>query len=97
MSKQRKSTIGTDPLDAVIPPAGAAQAEEKTPMERLTVYCASSVAERARRVCYWERCSLSVLVETAMEELLTRMETEHGGPYDERPTGGLIPGRRPKL
>lgn len=105
----RKSTIGSNPLDAVIPgktsPRKATKAarpkakESKTkpeaPKERITVLIAGPVINRARDACYWTPgLTMAALVEAALDVEVTRIEKKRKEPFPAR-KGELRTGRPP--
>ena len=95
----RKSTIGVNPLDAVIPiaagkgvdkpvvkkrPQKAAEPDIAIHRERLTILIPLSTVERARNAAYWDRVPLAQIVDEALTAAIDRMEKARGEPYPER-------------
>jgi hypothetical protein len=94
---RRSSTIGANPLDAVVPirPAEASEPRAKPqPRERVTVALPREMVERARNSVHWTPgATLAALVEAGIAAELERLEMENGGPF--KPRGqALKPGRR---
>jgi len=98
----KRSTIGSNPLDAVVPmgrlePAAEATSEPTPvapPRERVTIALPADLMERARNAVYWTPgATLTALVEDAVELELAKREAEHGSPFKPRGTK-LAPGRR---
>jgi hypothetical protein len=95
----KRSTIGSNPLDAVVPmgrpgPAAEAAPEPVAPRERVTVALPADLMERARNAVYWTPgATLTALVEDAIKLELAKREAEAGGPFQPRGTK-LQPGRR---
>ncbi len=96
----RKSTIGSNPLDAVIPkaaPEPREEAPEPVKKERVTVLLPADVAERARTACYWTPAlTMAELVSTAIDAEIERMERKRGEPFQPR-SGKIRTGRPQKL
>jgi hypothetical protein len=101
--KPRKSTIGSNPLDAVVPAKrrGDAEADETTTVtaderptkERFTVQLPVEVTERARNAVYWTPgATLADLVAEALAKHIDDLERERGEPFPER-TGKVKTGR----
>jgi hypothetical protein len=84
MAKRR--TIGTNPLDTVIP----ARLPESTPpkkviKERLTVHLPVELIERIKNAVYWTPgLTLAGLAEEAFTAAVERLERERGGPFPPR-------------
>jgi hypothetical protein len=84
MAKRR--TIGTNPLDTVIP---ARLPESKPPKkvikERLTVHLPVELIERIKNAVYWTPgLTLAGLAEEAFTAAVERLERERGGPFPPR-------------
>lgn len=85
MAKRR--TIGTNPLDAVIP---AHQPEARAPQkkiikERLTVHLPVELIERVKNAVYWTPgLTLAGLAEEAFTAAVERLERERGEPFPPR-------------
>ena len=96
----RKSTIGVNPLDAVIPAKLSAKAKvapkkrprpkaEATPeptivRERLSILIPLDTVERARNAAYWDRLAVAQIVDDAINAAVDRMERARGETYPER-------------
>lgn len=93
----RRSTIGTNPLDLVIPKKTAKKPKpvlKKKPApkpeepvierERLTVQIPVETVERARNAAYWERLPLAWLVEEGLKMVVDKMERHRGEIFEER-------------
>lgn len=84
MAKRR--TIGTNPLDAVIPvrPQESAPAK-KVIKERLTVHLPVELIERIKNAVYWTPgLTLAGLAEEALAAAVERLERERGEPFPPR-------------
>ena len=98
MAARKVSTIGSNPLDQVVPlrtPTPALQEEPaKAPRERVTVALPADLMERARNAVYWTPgATLAGLVEDAVADGLDALERENGGAFKGR-SANLKPGRR---
>ena len=93
----RKSTIGRNPLDMLIPAKPATKAkqtvrkagpkrepEPAAERERLTVQVGLETVERARNAAYWERTPLAQLVEEGLKMVVDKLERQRGEVYAER-------------
>ena len=93
----RKSTIGTNPLDAVIPKmatkkttpalkkrAKPVDVEPPPSKERLTIQINVETVERARNASYWERIPLAQIVDEAINAAIDKLERSRGETYAER-------------
>ena len=84
MAKRR--TIGTNPLDTVIP----ARPSEGTPTkrvikERLTVHLPVELIDRIKNAVYWTPgLTLAGLAEEALTAAVEKLERERGGPFPPR-------------
>ena len=97
---RKASTIGSNPLDQVVPLRRADPAPEpepaKPPRERVTIALPADLMERARNAVYWTPgATLAGLVEDAMADVMDRLEQENAGPFRPR-SSNLKPGRRMK-
>jgi hypothetical protein len=97
---QKKSTprrtIGNNPLDAVIPDLRQqSSADENTPpttpapvketKERLTIHLPTPLIERVKNAVFWTPgLTLADLGARALEEYITQIEAENGGPFETR-------------
>jgi len=94
----RKSTIGSNPLDAVIPTGRRDEPEPtiepaKTPKERATFQLPVDVVERARNAVFWTPgLTMAALMEEALGAHLDRLEKKRGEPFPRR-SGALKMGR----
>lgn len=85
MAKRR--TIGTNPLDAVIP----ARQQEKTlrpsrlVKERLTVHLPVDLIDRVKNAVYWTPgLTLASLAEEALAAAVEKLERQRGEPFPPR-------------
>lgn len=87
---QKRKTIGSNPLDTVIPRAQAvtpevAAAEERVQKQRLTVHLPVELIERAKNAVYWTPgLTLAGLAEQSLVETLDRLESERGEAFPPR-------------
>lgn len=96
----RRSTIGANPLDAVVPirrnVAGTKAAEpepKKAAKERATFQLPVELIDRARNAVYWTPgATMAGVMEAALTAQLERMEKKRGSPFPER-DGALKAGR----
>lgn len=96
----RRSTIGANPLDAVVPLRGAmpkaaktAEPEPKAKKERTTFQVSVELLERVRNAVYWTPgATVSGLMQDALEGELARLEKKRGEPFPPR-AGDLKTGR----
>ena len=100
MATRKGSTIGSNPLDQVIPLRSAAPVPvddlepAKAPRERVTIALPADLMERARNAVYWTPgATLAGLVEDAVALGLKGLEAENNGPFKAR-RSKLTPGRR---
>jgi len=90
----RKSALGSNPLDAIIPkqPATAPKSSAKKPVEkkqpperdRITVQILASTVERLKDCAYWERLTVAEIVEQGALALIEKMEAKRGEKYPTR-------------
>lgn len=94
----RKSTIGSNPLDNLIPPRGAKRApaprgrsskmvaakKKEQERERLTVQLPTALIETLRNIAYWDRIPLAALVEDSIKATIARSERSRGDKYPQR-------------
>ena len=107
MATKTRTTIGQNPLDAVVPDlhrrstqsaaTNSEQATEPQPeldrKERLTIHLPQSLIERLKNAVYWTPgLTLAGLGETALTRLVDELETERGTAFEAR-TGELKGGR----
>ncbi len=95
----RKSTIGINPLDALVP---IKKTEEETPTvkldksrkERATFQLPLDLIERARDVVYWTPgATMAWIMEDALTSYLDNLEKKRGNPFPKRE--GMIRTGRP--
>lgn len=97
---RKASTIGSNPLDQVVPLRRSDPAPEPEPAkvarERVTIALPADLMERARNAVYWTPgATLAGLVEEAMADAMDRLEQENAGTFKPR-SSNLKPGRRMK-
>ncbi len=99
-----RKTIGSNPLDAVVPDLREmgrsnkpvqrqAEGQEKEPQpalkprkERLTLHISTPLIERAKNAVFWTPgLTLADLGERALDDLVTELESAHGGVFQLRP------------
>ena len=98
---RKASTIGSNPLDQVVPLRRSEPLPEpepaRAPRERVTIALPADLMERARNAVYWTPgATLAALVEDAVADAMDRLEREKGGAYRPR-SSNLKPGRRMKV
>ena len=85
---KRRTTIGTNPLDAVIPARQKIHEGETPPRvlkERLTVHLPVDLIERVKNAVYWTPgLTLARLAEEALTAAVERLERERGEPFPPR-------------
>lgn len=89
-----KSVIGTNPLDAIIPPKAGKVAtkrakkpvEKKQPPERdrVTVQIPATTVERMKDCAYWERLTVAEIVEQGALAFIEKLEAKRGEKYPTR-------------
>lgn len=83
MAKRR--TIGTNPLDAVIPTHGEEKAPRRVVKERLTVHLPVDLIDRIKNAVYWTPgLTLAGLAEEALTVAVEKLERERGEPFPPR-------------
>jgi len=96
---RKGSTIGEDPLDAIIPeprvkPTQDAKNRTNSEKERLTVHLTAELINRVRNAVYWTPgLTLSTLAEKALERAVNDLEEQRGEPFPQR--RGELKGGRP--
>jgi len=90
----RRKTIGSNPLDAVIPDLNInnsvktplqAEPTEKVIKERLTVHLSVALIDRVKNTVYWTPgLTLASLAETALQQLVEQLEKQRGEPFPPR-------------
>lgn len=101
MAARKASTIGSNPLDQVVPirrqeapESDPAPAPAKPGKERITIALPTDLMDRARNAVFWTPgATLVELVENAVADALDRLEQENGAPFKSR-SSNLKPGRR---
>ena len=93
----RKSTIGANPLDAVVPPAHATPAPDQpakaAAKERVTFKLDAELIERIRDAVYWTPgATMAAVIERAMIDHLAKLERERGSKFPRR-SGAVRTGR----
>src|SRR5690242_17719802 len=92
----RKSTIGANPLDAVVPPPNQTPAEARPgeeAKERVTFKLPLDLIERIRDVVYWTPgATMARLLEDALATHLEKLERERGSTFPRR-SGAIRTGR----
>ncbi len=99
MARSKRSTIGENPLDAVVPSpvkaAPAPAAASVSPLERVSTSLPADLMERARNVAFWSPgITLAALLEDGLRGVVERMEAENGGAFKQRATSKLRAGRQ---
>ena len=99
MGARKASTIGSNPLDQVVPlraPTPSVLEEPaKLPRERVTIALPAELMERARNAVWWTPgATLARLVEEAVVSELDQLEQERGEPFQPRASKQLKAGRR---
>ena len=101
---RRPSTIGTNPLDAVVPlrrggdPPQSRPEAESAPAavqakERVTFQVPVELIERTRNAVYWTPgATMAALMEAALTEHLEKLERDRGRRFEPR-SGALKTGR----
>jgi hypothetical protein len=85
MAKRR--TIGTNPLDAVIPTRREERASSapRVVKERLTVHLPADLIDRIKNAVYWTPgLTLAGLAEEALTAAVEKLEQERGEPFPPR-------------
>ena len=106
-----RQTIGTDPLDALVPSKGKTRAKTRpeaavevparaVPRLRVTFQLKADLIERLRNTAYWLsgpplRLSLTRIVEAGVLGELARLEKEHNKGKAFKPREGELVGGRP--
>lgn len=90
----RRKTIGSNPLDAVIPnlkinnsikPHLQTEQAEKVLKERLTVHLSVTLIDRVKNTVYWTPgLTLASLAETALQQLVDQLEKQRGETFPPR-------------
>ena len=91
MAKAKRRTIGTNPLDAVVPEPQAVPQPRTTALaapvgkERLTVHLPVDLIEGVKNAVYWTPgLTLARLAENALRQALAALEAARGAPYPPR-------------
>jgi hypothetical protein len=102
MARPKGSTIGNNPLDAVVPmgqaakPANHGMLEKQVlqvKREKVTVALPGDLMERLRAAAYWTRKPLAGLVEEGVRAAIQQEEKAHGEPFPPL-AEKLRPGRK---
>ncbi|MBV8590224.1 MAG: hypothetical protein JO212_09215 [Acetobacteraceae bacterium] len=92
----RKSTIGANPLDAVVPsarPEPTTDQPAKAAKERVTFKLDAELIEHIRDAVYWTPgATMAALIERAMIDHLAKLERERGSKFPRR-SGAVRTGR----
>jgi len=90
----RRKTIGSNPLDSVIPNLKInnnvkthlqTELTEKVIKERLTVHLSIGLIDRVKNTVYWTPgMTLASLAETALQQLVDQLEKQRGEPFPPR-------------
>ena len=87
----KRRTIGTNPLDAVVPaPPEVPEPQPPAPVapvakERLTVHLPVDLMDGVKNAVYWTPgLTLARLAEDALRQALAAMEAARGAPYPPR-------------
>jgi hypothetical protein len=94
----RKSTIGENPFDAVVPAKRTERVESQAEparavKERVTFQLPVDLIEKARDAVYWTPgLTMASLMEMALVAQLAQVEKKHGKPFPSR-AGALRTGR----
>jgi hypothetical protein len=95
----RKSTIGENPLDAVVSAKRTERVESqaepaRAAKERVTFQLPVDLIEKARDAVYWTPgLTMASLMEKALVAQLERAEKKHGKPFPSRAGAALRTGR----
>jgi hypothetical protein len=83
MAKRR--TIGTNPLDAVIPTPREEKSPSRVVKERLTVHLPVDLIDRIKNAVYWTPgLTLAGLAEEALAAAVEKLERARGEPFPPR-------------
>jgi hypothetical protein len=85
--RPRRSTIGANPLDTVVPeaPPEAAEVAQKVPKERLTIHLPVDLIDRVKNMVYWTPgMTLAALGEEALRVIVDEAEADRGEPFPPR-------------
>lgn len=98
--RPQRSTIGDNPLDAVVPPlttSAPAPPPRATELERFSSSLPADLMERARNTVFWTPgATMAGLLEEGLRATVERREAERGGPFERRPEAKLRAGRQVK-
>ena len=91
MAKAKRRTIGTNPLDAVVPEPQAVPPPRPTALaapvgkDRLTVHLPVDLIDGVKNAVYWTPgLTLARLAEDALRQALAELEAARGAPYPPR-------------
>lgn len=62
---------------------------------RITYHITPELAEKLRDIAWWDRVTVNHLVQTALEEFVSKLEAERGKPYLKR--SGVLRRGKPLL
>jgi hypothetical protein len=104
MAVSRRQTIGSNPLDAVVPHPGnnrqtaktepAAMPDEKKPKERMTFHLPVETMDRAKNAVYWTPgLTLADLADEALKDAVDKLEKKRGERFP--PRASELKGGRP--
>ncbi len=99
MARKARSTIGENPLDAVVPtaPASPPPASRAPTLERFSSSLPADLMERARNAVFWTPgATMASLLEEGLGGVVERLERENGGPFKQRAGDRLRAGRQVK-
>jgi hypothetical protein len=88
MARRPRRTIGTNPLDAVVPatpPPEATELPRKVSKERLTIHLPVELIDRVKNAVYWTPgLTLAGLGEEALRIMVERLEADRGDAFPPR-------------
>ena len=99
--RPQRSTIGDNPLDAVVPSltvvSPATPAARTTELERFSSSLPAELMERARNAVFWTPgATMAGLLEEGLRATVERREAERGSRFERRPEAKLRAGRQVK-
>jgi hypothetical protein len=93
----KRSTIGTNPLDTMVPvppPAVMEEEEQKTTKERCTFHLPLDLMERVRNCVFWTPgLTMADIAEEGIRHALAAHEKKNDGPFPQRKSN--LKGGRP--
>ena len=100
MTKKPRSTIGSNPLDQVVPtavPADAAIQARPAALERFSSSLPADLLERARNAVFFTPgATMAGLLEEGLRSAVDRLEAVNGGAFRQRASDRLRAGRQVK-